>query len=146
MFSSVIAAVCTHFIRSLHRRRHASGYSLYPNALLSYLRPPNSFSINRLFSCIQYGHGRVPTQIWVFGIVAIQYSLPRPILPIVNQHDACTLEPLVIHHYPPGTTIWSDGWAVYSNLQRLGYQHSVAKHCHNFVDPATGVSVVHYTT
>ena len=54
-----------------------------------------------------------------------------------------TLEPLIIAHIKPGTTIMTDGWLLYnsiesltdSNGQLLNYKHKVLNHNKNFVDP-----------
>ena len=60
-----------------------------------------------------------------------------------GKRDMDTLEPLIIAHIKPGTTIMTDGWSSYnsiesltdSNGQLLNYKHEVVNHNENFVNP-----------
>ena len=58
---------------------------------------------------------------------------------IVDQRDAAHLEPIIRNNILPGTTIWSDQWAAYNNLQNIGYVHQTVNHSVHYVDPVTGV-------
>lgn len=42
-----------------------------------------------------------------------------------------------------GTTVMSDMWAAYSNLQQMGYAHMTFNHTLNFVDPVTHATTNH---
>ena len=46
-----------------------------------------------------------------------------------------TLVPIIQQYIRPGTTIWSDQWKVYRNLNKYGYIHDVVNHSKNFVNP-----------
>jgi len=37
----------------------------------------------------------------------------------------------------PGTTVWSDEWAAYNELNALGYVNQTANHSQHYVDLAT---------
>eukprot|EP00795_Rhopilema_esculentum_P011098 gene11098-19962_t len=61
------------------------------------------------------------------------------VIKLVGRRDADTLMQLIQHFIRPGPTIYSDGWAAYSGLGALGFNHRVVIHADNFVDPITGV-------
>lgn len=51
-----------------------------------------------------------------------------------------------MQHVLPDTTIYSDGWAAYSEINNIltengfqAYNHGVVIHENNFVDPITGI-------
>ena len=48
------------------------------------------------------------------------------------------LEPLILEHITPGSTIITDCWKAYNNLGAEGFHHLTVNHSYNFVDPATG--------
>jgi len=56
-----------------------------------------------------------------------------------NKRDKNTLLALLEKHVLPGTTIFSDMWKAYHNLESRGYIHGVINHTKNFVDPYSGV-------
>jgi hypothetical protein len=61
---------------------------------------------------------------------------------IVEKRDAETLLPIILAHTRPGTTIHSDQWAAYRDLQRclptVAVHRTVNHHSRHFVDHATG--------
>ena len=58
---------------------------------------------------------------------------------LVPQHDAATLIPIIQRLILPGSTVWSDDWVAYNQLNALGYVHQTVNHSQHYVDPATGV-------
>ena len=56
---------------------------------------------------------------------------------IVARRDAATLLPIIQQHVAPGTTVWSDEWAVYARINTLPNvsRHSVVNHSIQFVTP-----------
>ena len=75
---------------------------------------------------------------WVFGAYDVEAKVGW--IELVENREADTLLPLIQEWCLPGTVIVSDGWAAYNNIQnRLGFEHHVVIHEHNFVDPVTGV-------
>ena len=56
-----------------------------------------------------------------------------------NKRDERTLLALLEKHVEPGTTIYSDLWRAYRNIDQKGYFHGTVNHSYNFVDPDSGV-------
>jgi len=70
--------------------------------------------------------GRPVAAKWVFG--ATDLGTGDFFMEIVDQSNAAHLEPIIRNNILPGTTIWSDQWAAYNNLQNLGYIHQTVNH------------------
>jgi len=99
----------------------------------------------------KYNRGRWPIeQVWVFGIVDTSISPTRFSLKIVPNRTRNTLYPIITDVCMPGTTIYSDSWAAYFEIQNvLGLHHEMVNHKLYFVQPETGVNtqtVKHYGT
>ncbi len=75
------------------------------------------------------GH-RVEGQ-WVFG--GIEEESRRSFMAAVEKRDEATLLPLIQKHIAPGTTIISDRWKAYCNLEKHGYEHRLVNHSKEFV-------------
>ncbi|XP_066921897.1 uncharacterized protein [Clytia hemisphaerica] len=60
-------------------------------------------------------------QVWIFGLVERETN--RIIMYPVESRNEETLLPLIKRHCMPGTTIFSDGWSAYQNLNDHGYEH-----------------------
>ena len=71
--------------------------------------------------------------VWVFGIYDMNSA--RILMEVVPQRDAQTLVPIIQSSVVPGTTIWSDQWGAYVNLQSCGYPHQTVNHKTQFVTP-----------
>ena len=66
----------------------------------------------------KYHRGRAPErEIWVFGIVDTSFKPARAYLQIVDDRTQETLLPIIHRVCRVGTTIFSDSWAAYRNIQ-----------------------------
>ena len=85
----------------------------------------------------KYNCGRIGRGTWVFGMVergtgkALTFRVP-------NRTRETLVTGLVQQFVEPGTTIISDKFSPYFNLNSLGYIHVMVNHSENFVDPFTG--------
>ena len=85
----------------------------------------------------KYNRGRVGRGTWVFGMVergtgrALAFRVP-------NRTRETLVTGLVQKFVEPGTTIISDKFSPYFNLNSVGYIHLMVNHSENFVDPYTG--------
>ena len=85
----------------------------------------------------KYNRGRIGRGTWVFGMVergtgkALTFRVP-------NRTRETLVTGLVQQFVEPGTTIISDKFSPYFNLNGLGYIHVMVNHSENFVDPFTG--------
>ena len=65
-------------------------------------------------------------QIWIFGLV--ERASNRIILYPVENRKRETLLRVIQRHVAPGSTIFSDGWAAYTDLNDMGYTHFSVVH------------------
>lgn len=100
--------------------------------------------ILKLLFLLQYNRGRLIEKRWVFGLAVMSFQPPRPIFVLVNRRDQRTLENAIQRFVLPGTTVISDEWAAYRQLNRLGYDHQTVNHSVSYVNPATGEYVESY--
>ena len=68
---------------------------------------------------------------WVFG--RIEEESRRSFMATVDKRDEATLLPLIQKHIAPGTTIISDCWKAYRNLEKHGYKHRLVNDSKEFV-------------
>ena len=84
----------------------------------------------------KYHRGHPVKGQWVFGGVERQSG--RTFLVPVPDRTADTLVAIIRDWIEPGTTVITDSWAAYRNLESLGFTHRTVKHPIHFVDPDTG--------
>ena len=86
-------------------------------------------------------------RIWIFGLVERKSN--TIILYPVGDRSKDTLIPLIQHHIAPGSTIYSDGWSAYCDLNSLSYDHFTVLHKYCFkkvyVNQTTNQTVVCHT-
>lgn len=85
----------------------------------------------------KYNRGRRVEGQWVFG--GVQRESTKSFLVPVETRDARTLVDLLKEWVLPGTTVYSDCWKAYCNLNNEGFEHLRVNHSITFVDPETGV-------
>lgn len=90
-----------------------------------------------LLCLLQYYRRRHVKSRWVFGMVNLD-APTKPIFLCVPNRKALSLIGIIEKHIPPGSSIVSDEWRSYTNLQQLGFLHLTVCHSKHFVDPRTG--------
>ncbi len=85
----------------------------------------------------KYNKGRILEGQWIFG--GIERNSRKIFLVPVKNRNSKTLLRLIRKHIALGTTLISDCWRGYQNLQHdRNFQHLTVNHSINFVDPETG--------
>ena len=69
---------------------------------------------------------------WMFG--GIESDSRKSFLKPVDKRDEQTLSPIIQKWSKPGTTIISDCWKAYTNLEKCGHTHKTLNHCEEFVN------------
>uniref|UniRef100_A0A158P4I5 ISXO2-like transposase domain-containing protein n=1 Tax=Tetranychus urticae TaxID=32264 RepID=A0A158P4I5_TETUR len=87
----------------------------------------------------KYNRGRLSSeqkrQVWVFG--GIDRESKETFAKIVEKRDEATLLEVIKRNILPGTTIYSDGWRSYNNLNQHNYYlHDSVNHSENFLNPS----------
>ena len=97
----------------------------------------------------KYNRGRMVEGSWIFGMIDIGTQESRKSegdyrLEICqdNKRDEETLIPYIQKHVKPGTTIHSDCWKAYINLEKYGFKHATVNHSKEFVS-VDGVHTQH---
>lgn len=76
------------------------------------------------------GNPRGGDRIWILGL--IERHSNRLILYPVEDRSSKTLISIITKHVEKGTRIFTDGWASYKTLGKIGYEHFVVNHSHTF--------------
>lgn len=76
------------------------------------------------------GNPHVGCKIWIFGM--IERSTDKFILYPVENRSEELLTSIIEKHIEKGSTIFSDGWSAYYNLNKKGYDHFTVLHKFNF--------------
>ena len=84
----------------------------------------------------KYHRGHPVKGQWVFG--GVQRESGRTCLVPVRDRTADTLVAIIRDWIEPGTTVVSDCWGAYRNLELQGFTHRTVNHSIHFVDPDTG--------
>lgn len=87
----------------------------------------------------KYHRGRrSETEKWIFGLVDVDVRPIQSYMEVVAQRNAETLLPIIERVVVPGSTIQSDEWAAYNQIETRGYIHKTVNHSKNFVNPNDG--------
>ena len=89
----------------------------------------------------KYNRGHHIDGQWVFG--GVERSSGNSFLIPVEHRDEATLLPIIQNYIKPGSTIISDCWRAYSNLDKYKYKHLTVNHSKGFKDPVTGACTNH---
>lgn len=81
----------------------------------------------------KYNRGRLQKTRWVVG--GIDRYTKKTFLKIVRDRKATTLQDVIVDFVEPGSTIITDCWRGYSNLNNMGFVHHTVNHTYNFVNP-----------
>ena len=84
----------------------------------------------------KYHRGHPVKGLWVFG--GVERDSGRTFLVPVPDRTADTLVAIIHDWVEPGTTVTSDSWAAYRNLESQGFTHRTVNHSIHFVHPDTG--------
>ncbi len=76
-------------------------------------------------------NSKIDVRIWILGIVEQRSN--RMLLFHVDHRDEETLCTLIEKHVAPATTIFTDGWAGYQNLNARGFRHFSVVHKETFL-------------
>lgn len=91
-----------------------------------------------LFSKSKYNIGRVVRKVWVVG--GIDYITNECFLVETFFRSAAQLEAIILANVEIGTTVYTDEWAGYNNLNALGFLHDTVNHTTNFINHTTGAN------
>ena len=70
--------------------------------------------------------------VWIFGLLERRETKGRLILYPVERRDAATLIPIILKHVEQGSTIYSDAWGAYNDLNDLGFRHFTVVNKYHF--------------
>jgi hypothetical protein len=83
----------------------------------------------------KHNRGRRNREVWVLGAIS-RLSTPSDIfIEIVTKRSAKVLIPVIKRSINPASRLISDDWGAYRRLNKHGFNHSIVRHCDNFVDP-----------
>ena len=92
----------------------------------------------------RHNYGQHVVGPWVFGVVCRDATGKQEIRMFhVLRRNEATLRPIIQRNVAPGTTIISDEWAAYRNINiwaGFNYTHQTVNHQVHFVDPVTGAN------
>ncbi len=91
----------------------------------------------------KFNKGRWVNGTWLIGFTDIHTGELRILECPDNKRDSITLLPLIRHHIKRGTTIITDCWGGYNELEQFGYNHLTVNHSdpdNPFINQKTGAN------
>ncbi len=91
----------------------------------------------------KFNKGRWVNGTWLLGFTDIHTGELRILKCPDNKRDSVTLLPLIRHHIKRGTTIITDCWGAYNDLEGYGYNHLTVNHSdpdNPFINQKTGAN------
>jgi hypothetical protein len=88
----------------------------------------------------KFNKGKRVDGVWMFGCVERGGNSSRCCVIPVASRDEATLLGEIKKFITPGTTILSDCWKAYSNLEKHGYIHRTVNHSEGFKNPVDGTN------
>lgn len=85
----------------------------------------------------KYHRGRPVQGQWVFG--GVERDSGKIFLVAVHDRTSATLKSVIKEWVHKDTTIYTDCWKGYNDLDKEGFSHWTVNHSYYFVDPDTGV-------
>lgn len=85
----------------------------------------------------KYNRGHRVEGVWVIGGVELTEER-KVFLKIIETRDSETISNVLLNYVSVGSTLITDCWRGYVDLQRLGYHHQTVNHSQTFVDPISG--------
>lgn len=73
----------------------------------------------------------------MLGILCCDYQPPRAIFQYVPKRSQAVIQPIIQYYVKADTTVYTDSWRAYGNLN-LSYDHHTVNHSRHFKDPVTG--------
>ncbi|KCZ77608.1 hypothetical protein H311_01378 [Anncaliia algerae PRA109] len=90
------------------------------------------------FSKRKYNVGRTVRSPWIVGGIVL--NTEKVFFVEIISRDSRTLTNIILENIIQGTTIYTDKWKGYSELNNLGYIHQTVNHSSNFIDPISGAN------
>ena len=83
----------------------------------------------------KHHRGRAPNAVWIIGGIVRSSNQTSLFIERVRKRNASTLSEVITRRVNRNSTIITDGWRGYRNLNSLGFRHQVVNHSVNFVNP-----------
>lgn len=94
----------------------------------------------------KYNRGHKVEGVWMIGGIErsklknnVKNENKKLFMCSIKTRDSDSIKNIILKHVKKGTTIYTDLWKGYSNLNKIGYKHGTVNHKKYFKDPVTKV-------